>query len=163
MTSDDPEYAVVACVIVRFSARRFESSAVGARQAIVELVDVVEKLKALDDRVPRLPDVVGGTGHTYRSRLPPGSVLMPATALHDGYGLYPPRIAGAAVEAMARAVDAAVERLCYRDLREDSRVQQVLRRVLAAEARRFGIQPRNRAEGAVFVERLVHYVNSWML
>lgn len=158
------QYASIAEKLEQFAATTYVVSADGAREAVADLTALVAELKEIDDRLGEGWDEIDRLLHQRRTTpAPQSTVANPATALQDVLAAYSPAAKPAAVDSLASVLDRAVEKVSYRNLRENTSVQRQLRASLLQETARLGVKPRGKAATQEFIEKLVDYVNTWML
>lgn len=158
------QYASIAAKLEQFAAATYVVSAAGARDAVTDLMALVCELKEIDDRLSDNWDEIDRLLHQRRTTpAPQAAVANPATALQDVLSAYSPAAKPAAVDSLAAVLDKAVDKVSYRNLRENTSVQRQLRASLVQETARLGVKPQGKEATHEFIEKLVDYINTWML
>ena len=158
------QYASIAAKLEQFAAATYVVSAAGARLAAEDLTALIMELKEIDDRLSDNWDEIDRLLHQRRTApAPKATVANPATALQDVLAAYCPAAMPAAVNSLAAVLDKAVEKVSYRNLRDNTSVQRQLRGSLVEEIVRLGVKPQGKEATHEFIEKLVDYVNIWML
>jgi hypothetical protein len=157
------EYRSIADKLEHFASTMYVISAEGARTAVLDLAEIAKQLKELDERLGENWEEIDTILHGHRVRPHPAAVVNPATALQDLLAEFQPVQAPMVVERLAAVLDGAVERTSYRSLRDSTGMQATLRKALFLESKRLCLLPTGKADVSAFMDRLVDYVNTWML
>ena len=159
------EYRSIAEKLEMFAGTTYPVTRDGAEMAALDLVALVQSMKHVDD--------VGGEQWADleielhgRRRTPAPTALLtnPATALQDVLSEAYPKRMSLAVDDLSKFTDSLVDRLSYRNLRDDPATQRALGAELVRELRRMALLlPKKASTGSEFLAKLVEYVNSWLL
>lgn len=106
---------------------------------------------------------VGGPEMPPATRSTTALVANPVSALQDVLDEARPQQMPVAVGDLSVMLDSLVDKLSFRSLREDSATQKALRAQLLRETQRLGVLPQGKVDARQFVDKLVNYINTWML